>query len=270
MHERLIIVRPAELGERLAHAIRVLSDEPLTITADHLLHLDARLAAGDFETVLALLRDAHPAPALPLFLARYMKWSGDLQSAAALWNSILPALDIVLADAADPALRHRTCLELAATATDLGDAPLAARLHGIARRVGPPAPVERVRDPHAASVCDIAFDTLGIEPDAARGRLRLRPRLDRYDQLAAHHIRFGDASIDITATRDPGELVVRVEQTAGAIPITVLLEPYIAHPGPCTVDGHPADLSPQVLADGTILPVQLVLDEPRTLVVRPD
>lgn len=269
MHERLIIVRPTELGDRLATAIRLLNVEPLAIIAEHLLRLDARLAAGDFEAVLALMRDATPAPALPLFLARYMKWSGDLQSAAALWNSVLPALDMAIADAADPALRHSTCLELAATATDLGDATLAARLHGIARRFGTPAPVEYARDPHAATVCNIAFDTLGIEPDATRGRLRLRPRLDRFDQLATRHIRFGDASIDLTATSDAGELVVQVEQTAGAIPITVLLEPYVRHAGSSTVDGHAADLSPQVLADGTILPVQLVLDESRTLVVRP-
>ncbi|HEX2167692.1 MAG TPA: hypothetical protein VHG09_10715, partial [Longimicrobiales bacterium] len=174
-------------------------------------------------------------------------------------------------------------------ATDLGDVQLAARLHGIARAIGTPlvtrddgAEDNGVADDGAADdgaeddlaegdialIRRIAFETIGIDPDASRGRLRLRPRLNQLDELHVRSIRFSDGSISLHADRTDDVLSIRVQQDAGSIPITLLLEPFVNDPGPATVDGQPADLTPLAVHDGTILPVQLVLDEERTLTVR--
>jgi len=57
-----------------------------------------------------------------------------------------------------------------------------------------------------------------------------------------------------------------VTQDAGALPFTVLLEPWIdAEPIGTRVDGQPAQLDTRMLLDGRIIQVQLVLDQPRTL-----
>jgi hypothetical protein len=285
VQDRLTIVRPVALGDALAGAVRGICARPITVAPRDLTLLDARLACGDFESILALLRAAPPAPALPLFVARYVRWTGDLQSAAGMWHNTVASLEPALADM-ESALRRASCLELASTASDLGDAQLAARLHGIARTIdiGTPPPMQADRD--TVLVCEAAFGTIGIEPDAARGRLRLRPRLDRLDELHARHIRFGDASVSLHAVRDDAALTIRVEQDAGSIPITLLLEPFVVRPGPASVDGRPADLAPQSVDGqptdvaarpdhhasatserGTIVPVQLVLDDTRTLVI---
>ena len=267
MQDRLTIDRPAELGAELDGAVRAVCARAITVTPQHIHLLDARHACGDFEAVLAALRAAPPAPALPLFIARYVRWSGDLHSIAALWNTALTSLELVLPDTASSALRHATCTEFAAVATDLGDPQLAARLLGIARATAAePWPVGN--DPESALIHHVAFRTLGLEPDAARGRLRLRPRLDELQQIRARNIRFGDGNVSLSAVRADGRLTLRVEQEAGAIPVTVLLEPFVLGAGRATIDGQPADLESQIVAGGTILPVQLVLDDARTLVVQ--
>jgi hypothetical protein len=270
LHERLTIDRPADLGTALSAAVHTVCAHELAVVPNDLTALDARLACGDFESVLALLRAAGSVAALPLFVARYVRWSGDLHGAAAIWPRVLEALDLALT-ADDHASLHRAiCTELAPVATDLGDVQLAARLHGIARTsdaTALPPDEDGAAADAAAVVRGIAFDTIGIDPDAARGRLRLRPRLDRLDELIVRGIRFGDGSVSLRAGWADEVLSIRVQQDAGGLPITVLLEPFLAGPGAAMVDGRPADLVAQSVDRGTILPVQLVLDEERTLVV---
>lgn len=266
MQDRLTIDRPVALRSALAAAVRAVCAQPITVAPEHIHLIDARHACGDFEAVLAALRAATPSPALPLFVARYVRWSGDLHSATAIWSDVLASLELALSDSTTPALRHAACAELAPVATDLGDAQLAARLLGIARTTDA-GDFPTHDNPDTEFVRHIAFTALGIEPDAARGRLRLRPRLDQMDELSARNIRFGDGSVRIGATRAGGRLTIRVEQDAGGIPITLLLEPFVRGHRTATVDGRAADLHSQTLAGGTILPVQLVLDEARTLVV---
>src|SRR5690606_8394441 len=111
-------------GTALASAVRSVCASPITITTDHLALLDARLACGDFESILTALLDSDVAAALPLFLARYVRWSGDLHTAAAAWNRVLASLDLTLEDEYNTALRHAVCTELAPVATDLGDVQL--------------------------------------------------------------------------------------------------------------------------------------------------
>lgn len=266
MQDRLTIDRPVSLGDELDGAVRAVCARSITVTPEHIDLLDARHACGDFEAVLAALRAAAPTPALPLFLARYVRWSGDLHSAAALWNDVLASLELALSPPTTPALRYAACVELAPVATDLGDSRLAARLLGTAR-TSAAATLPRDDDSATALVRDVAFTTIGLEPDAARGRLRLRPRLSTITELRARNIRFGDASISLWASRTGARLTVRIEQDAGSIPITVLLEPFVRGHAAATVDGSAAELQPQLVHGGTILPVQLVLDEPRTLIV---
>jgi hypothetical protein len=247
--------------------VRTVCARDIAITPGDLALLDARLACGDFEAVLAVLRTDGRAAALPLFLARYVRWSGDLHSAADIWPHVLAALSLTLEDEHNIALRRAVCTELAPVATDLGEVQLAARLHGIARALDA-CPLPGDADADTVMVGDVAFNTIGIDPDAARGRLRLRPRLDLLNELHVRRIRFGDGSVSLLAERRDAALSIHVEQDTGSIPITVLLEPFLTEPGSAMVDGRPAELIPRSVDGGLILPVQLVLDERRTLLVR--
>ena len=293
MQDRLTIDRPVALGAALASAVRTVCDRSLSLKVDELSLFEARLMCGDFESVLDLLRTVAPSPALPLLVARYVRWSGDLQSAAAIWSQVLASLEPAFTEQLDPSLRRASLTAIAPTATDLGEAVLAARLLALARHIDPAEAGGSARADarhDVQLVTDVALETLGVDPDAARGRLRLRPRLDEIDELAARNIRFGDGSVSIRAVRERDVLTIRVEQDAGSIPITLLLEPFVRETGPTTVDGQPADLVPQTAgtnpphrspllphhagpagpgaAAGTVIPVQLVLDDVRTLVVR--
>jgi hypothetical protein len=281
--QRLTIDRPLQLGEPLAHAVRAICARRLDTTAACLALIDARLACGDFESVLALLRSASPAPALPLVAARYMRWTGDLQSVAAAWDGIAASLEPRLLESLGPTLHRAALIELAPAATDLGDAPLAARLLGAARTMhgeSRDATNASLAATDAAAFHSTADDVervriatreiIGIDPDAARGRLRIRPRLDRFDELAIRNIRFGDGSIRFRAEHDGHAIVIRVEQESGSIPITLLLEPFVMRPGTVTIDGEPADLAPQDAGTGTIVPVQLVLDDARSMTIQSD
>ena len=116
--------------------------------------------------------------------------------------------------------------------------------------------------------------------------MRLRPRLYRLDELHVRAILFGDASVCLRAAREHDRLTICAAQEAGSIPVTLLLEPFVMGPGSATVDGRPADLEPRQVtrapelrwatrdpahtAGGTILPVQLLLDDVRTLVIDVD
>jgi hypothetical protein len=194
------------------------------------------------------------------------------------------------------------------TAADLGDPAAAAALHGRARTVraqaasraldllaaelaatvglldGWPAPPAggaapaRPGDAAAAplpgaarAVLRAVHSLLGLEPDAPRHRLRLRPRLDNADRMIVHDIGFGDALISMEADRAEAGLSISMRQDSGGIPVTVLLEPFIGGTlVGAEVDGRPAALFTQEVSGGVIVPVQLVLDADRTLLLRLD
>lgn len=264
--QRLTVVHPPEVGAALARAVSRLTAAPLQLSVRELPRVSAHLACGDFESIRARIRTAAPDPALPLALARYVSWTGDLQGAAAIWPIVLSALEDVLAANGDAVLRQRTAAALQGPATDLGETALAARLHRYAREHVASSAPEHV-DPDVKVICDVAHVLLGIDPDAARGRLRLRPRLGERDLLDARHVRFADGSVSIRAVRTAAALEYRVEQVEGSIPLTLLLEPFVDDPIRAEVDGHTAELVPQSVEGGVIVPVQLVLDDVRTLIV---
>jgi hypothetical protein len=177
-------------------------------------------------------------------------------------------------------------------ATDLGDPHFASRLHSrctLARAALP----HRIRSAAAVhlAICldllppdafqtppygggatvgallDTAFLVLGVQPDATRHRIWLRPRLPAgWDCLEAREIQAGGDSIRLSVEVQPDMLRVRVEQEAGAIPVTALVEPFV--PGSVAgvrIDGRAASLVPRAVEGGTRVPVQLVLDRGRTV-----
>lgn len=121
------------------------------------------------------------------------------------------------------------------------------------------------------AILEFVHGVLGIEPDAPRQRLRLRPRLFTLpDGVHVRGVRFGDGSVCLRAHRTVEDgletVTIHIEQTAGALPVTVLLEPVVAGTVVAArVDTRPAELSPRPGGDMVIVPVQLVLDGRRTL-----
>lgn len=257
----LVIVRPEDAAHAVHAAIARL--EAADVALETPFPALALLAAGRFERVRDALRAGPATDALPLVLARYVAWTGDLRTAAGLWEKARSAMDTLLAGG-DDALKLATCAELASTATDLGDPQLAARLHGTARKLRDAGTVGISAAGDADVVHRFVHVALGAEPDATRHRLRLRPRVG--GGLEVRQVRFGDGSVSLRVEVSGRGVSCVVEQDAGAIPATVLLEPVVAGSlVSATVDGKPAELAPRSHEGGTLVPVQLVLDEARTL-----
>lgn len=277
MQNGITVIHPAAAARAVDAALarvdgRVDDDEiPIRV------HL-ALLAAGRFAAARRRLSGGPAAPELPLLAARYTAWTADLHTVAAAWATIRASADMLLHSqtGAHSPLLVMTCTELQRTATDIGDPAFAAVLHRRALTPSQPAPADTVNaeddDVVAADVIlDFVHGTLGIEADATRHRLRIRPRPHAADDaIAVRNIRFGDGAVNLRGSAQPRDTGTRhswrVSQEAGAIPLTVLLEPTI--PGTltaCSVDGQTASLSPQHVPGGTVVPVQLVLDEERRL-----
>ncbi len=110
---------------------------------------------------------------------------------------------------------------------------------------------------------------LGIDPDAERGRLRLRLHVPAaWPDWSATNIRLGDASVDLHVQRDAHSVRITADQTAGALPLTLILEPTVHAPvTACFVDTQPADLALRATADHVTVPVQFALDAPRELAI---
>jgi hypothetical protein len=248
----------------------------------------AFLAAGWFERVRAAIHAAAVAPAdavLPLVTARYVAWTGDLHTAAAGWQHVRNVADALFSRPSrrpagsghDMWLRALTAEELQRTATDLGDAMFAASLHRHARAAADTgvtyaaAGSVAAGSPSSSAILDFVHGLLGVEPDATRHRIRIRPRLTNVSSLDVRQLRFGDGEIRIRARTSAIGGAVRytleVAQDSGAIPTTLVLEPLV--PGRVLrafVDGRAADLGSRPHADGDVMvPVQLVLDEQRRI-----
>lgn len=274
----------------------------------------ALLATGAFPAAARLIRQLAPTAdpwALAAAAGRYAAWSGDLDALAPLRHHGLRLLDASSAAPPDGAAGTDAVIAAGAlaaverSATDLADPANAARAHAALRplrnAIATGLPDERVRllaaalgldpGPGAASaapgqaaqpnyapewiVLHVVHQLLGIDPDATRGRLRLRPDLHgpegaetvpalplRLDGLA-----FADGSVVFEVEHEEdGALVYSLEQDSGAIPTTALLEPLLpGRPRAADVDGRPAELRARQTFHGTVLPVQLVLDAPRQL-----
>jgi hypothetical protein len=177
-------------------------------------------------------------------------------------------------------------------ATDLGDPHFASRLHTRSNNARAALP-RRARSASALhlAVCldllppdsyqtppyggedavdmvlDTAFLVLGVQPDATRHRLWLRPRLPAgWNGLEASEIQAGGDSVRLSVELLPGLLRLRVAQEAGAIPVTALVEPFVpGGVGGVRIDGGTASLAPRPVIGGTRVAVQLVLDRERAV-----
>ena len=120
----------------------------------------------------------------------------------------------------------------------------------------------------ALTLAPLVYGMLGVEPDASRNRLRLRPQVPRgWDRLEARNLALGDAAITFRYERHHDHHVFRLEQERGAAPVRVILEPvlYARALRHATVDGEPARLDAVPFAGRMKVPVQLVLDAERVV-----
>jgi hypothetical protein len=118
----------------------------------------------------------------------------------------------------------------------------------------------------AALLLDLAHSRLGLDPDATRHRLRLRPLVPSVCNVHVRDIGFGDATIALGIVATDGRVTITVQQDTGALPATVLLEPLVTGPlDSSRIDGRDAALAPRPCGSLWLVPVQLVLDAPRSL-----
>jgi hypothetical protein len=117
----------------------------------------------------------------------------------------------------------------------------------------------------------LAYGILGVEADATRHRLRLRPRLPAaWDRLAVTNLALGDAAVDLDYARDGDRHVFTLEQTRGAVPIRAILEAALParELREAAIDGTPAQLDPLPSGGRMLVPVQLTLESKRTITLR--
>lgn len=223
--------------------------------------------------------DSPPATYLYLLLAaRYLAWTGDLRTLQAEWRRVLRAYDAALGlDAvaavggADRPLLAAALAELAEAAESIGERGAAVELGEEAARRGGQAWALEIgaRTPVVALVHGL----LGTRPDAPRGRLVLRPTPPAaWRWFGISGLRIGDASVRVDYRRGADGHTFRLTQQRGGAPLRVILEPAV--PGrrlrSAMVDGEPAELDPRRRGERIEVPVQVVLDHARELVLAVD
>lgn len=242
----------------------------------------------------------HDDTGAPLFLrlvARYLAWSGDRAGVARLWPVVEAAWEVaggVVDGAARGAAQRgvpvQVAAELAVTAEEIGENAMAEALRGDDREgvegpngvAGPTSVVEgstNVADgPGQDGASDaeghvirwVVEDLLGARPDAPRGRLVLRPRPPQgWDRYEVRGLPVGAAAVTVAYRSDGPLHRLTVAQERGGAPLQVVLEPEL--PGQkvvaSRVDGEAAELDAVAAGGRWRVPVQLVLDHPRTLEV---
>lgn len=264
----------------------------------------ARLAAGGFDAVHDYLRtlagsidadgrllsprDDDGAAIFPLLVARFLAWSGDINRTRGLWPAVervagAAAAGTAGATAAEegtdagfigraaPGLRATALAAVAVAAEEIGAGAVPAAAveerggggdrRGASGEAGPVA---------SGPVATLVFDVLRADPDAPRGRLVLRPRLpEEWDRLEVRRLAVGSAAIDVAYRHEAGVHRFRLEQIRGAAPLQLVLEPELVGEGVvrARVDGVPAELEPAPVDGRRRVPVQIVLDRPRTVEV---
>jgi glycogen debranching enzyme len=117
----------------------------------------------------------------------------------------------------------------------------------------------------AMAIAPLVYGMLGAEPDAARGRLRLRLQLPaEWDHFKVEGLRLGEAMISIRFRREGSRHIFQVAQYSGASPVRLVLEAAV--PGrivSARVDGRDAALDVRPFGERYLAPVQLVLDHER-------
>lgn len=121
-----------------------------------------------------------------------------------------------------------------------------------------------------STVTRVLGGLLAPEPDASRGRLEIRPRaLESWDRFEVRRLAVGPSAVDVVYEREGTRHRFEVSQTRGPTPVTLVLAPELRGENVVAVrvDRKPADLDVESAGGRCRVPVQLVLDHPRTLEV---
>jgi hypothetical protein len=132
-----------------------------------------------------------------------------------------------------------------------------------------PAPPED-ESAAAAVIISLVHDLLRADPDAPRHRLRLRPRIpESWNDFELRNLAVGDAIVAMRFARAGTRFTFDLEQSGGPVPLRIVFEPAItaATLRSAEVDGVAASLQPKLAAGGLVVPVQLILDHGRTIVL---
>jgi hypothetical protein len=265
----------------------------------------ALLACGDATAARRTLLDIADPEWLLLAAARYFDWTADAPTITALWPRVVQAFDTPgIASRAKAAILsvaeetgHRELLQAGALAADAPSA--GARAAGAPESHWPdqedaialfdamlPAFVratgsrQMMRGGQLVEfVNGLAYGVFGIAPEAARGRLRIAPRLPATWRSAdLRGIRIGDASVTFRyqSLQDDGMALHRytVVQDAGPVPIRLIFEPALSLATAAvptvaaSVDGVAASLDMRRVGNRIVTPVQVVLDDERVVEIR--
>jgi hypothetical protein len=209
-----------------------------------------------------------------LLASRFLDAVGDLAFLQGEWPSVRRAWK--LARDAGPGgesgeLRAAAIEGIPRAAAALGDAEVAAEAEDRRHQVGTGA--RRVVDLHRPDshdprgVVPRVRELLGVEPDATRGRLVLRPRPPKgWTRFQARSLAMGEARFTLSYGSEGRVHRFGVTQDRGAAPARLILAPELdGNLVAAWVDGERADLAPVKRGDRTGVPVQLALDHERTL-----
>jgi len=226
----------------------------------------ASLAIGDREFSRALFEHLEGADYL-LLIARHFLWSGE----EAVLRNELHRLDLELEQVPPFVELHELAIALESIGAGGEASAVRARSADARRRLLPDYDAQDCNELPAASPADtvnaFVHAHLGIAPDAARGRLRMRVCLpDWIEQLTVDNIRMADALVTLTYKREAESHHYAIEQVAGAMPVRLIFEPTFtqlieaAH-----VDDVAAELDLQPHGQRIIAPLQIMLDNRRTV-----
>jgi hypothetical protein len=122
----------------------------------------------------------------------------------------------------------------------------------------------------ATALWTLVTGLLGVRSDAAFGRLQLAPALPAsWARFTLKGLTMGDTSLDVDYRREQGRQHWRFTPTAGAVPCTLIFEPFLSLAPPLTVrvDGRRADVEVASRGARTAVRLQLPLDSERSLTV---
>jgi hypothetical protein len=262
----------------------------------------AALALGDQETAGRVIRllsasqrddgliDAPPAvpssagsderpEQTPLYLgllAQYLAWTADLHGVRAEWHHVLRAIAHCPATADNPAAASWAAAlhGLVIAAESIGEMATATHFRGLLDGLGGSGgmgirPISGGEEGEAERIVDqLIHELLGVEPDAPKNRLRLRPAIpEEWERMDLTQLRFGDAEISLRYRKEGAHHHFTLSQESGAVPVRVIFEPLLPVPRlvRARVDGEDAVLDP-VLSQGRLMvPIQIVLDDERRI-----
>lgn len=238
---------------------------------------DADAAASLAADARSLLRDARAGgfrPTSPEFVVAAALGCFDPDPPRSEVSAPEPGLSrIPLRDAAFAVLQTWAGLALGhAAAATSWDALLAVAGADIPPRVpavGPDSADPLLGETAALAIAAGVLGLVGASPDAPKMRLRLRPHLaGAWSSLRVRNLAMAEARFDFRITREGALRTCTIEQTAGAVPATVILEVPVSGPAVRTeVDGRPATLDLRPFGPGFLIPVQLVADDVRVVSV---